>query len=85
MPTIRRRLARFFRDRLAQDLIEYTLLLAFVALGAIGLLSRTGSSLSGLWTSANSTLGLAAGSAPAGGGSTSGSGDGGGDHGGDGH
>ena len=72
---IRRRLAQFVRDRVAQDLIEYTLLLAFVALGAIGLLSQTGIGVSGLWTSANSTLSKAAGTTPATG---SGSGDGGG-------
>ena len=82
---IRRLLAQFFRDRLAQDLIEYTLLLAFVALGAIGLLSQTGIGISGLWTSANSTLSQAAGTAPASGGGTgsgTGAGTGGGEQGG---
>jgi len=53
---LRRQIEKFIRDRLAQDLIEYTLLLAFVALGVIGLFSQTGNTLSGLWTSANSTI-----------------------------
>ena len=53
---LRRQIEKFIRDRLAQDLIEYTLLLAFVALGVIGLFSQTGTTLSGLWTSANSTI-----------------------------
>lgn len=73
---IRRWLAQLVRDRLAQDLIEYTLLLACVALGAIGLLSRTGIGVSGLWTSANSTLSQAGGTTSGGG-----NGDSGGDHG----
>ncbi|HLK51601.1 MAG TPA: hypothetical protein VKT49_25850 [Bryobacteraceae bacterium] len=87
MPRIRRRLAQFVRERVAQDLIEYTLLLAFVALGAIGLLSQTGVGISGLWTSANSTLSQAAGtSLVSGGATTGGTGGGGGDQsGGDGH
>jgi len=69
-------LAKFIRERLAQDLIEYTLLLAFIALGAIGLFSQTGSSIASLWSSANSTIALGTGSAG------TGSGGGGGDHGG---
>ena len=78
-------LAKFFRERLGQDLIEYTLLLAFIALGAIGLLSQTGSSISGLWTSANSTIARGTGSAPRAGGSDGGGDQGGGDSGSDGH
>ena len=53
---LQRQIEKFIRDRLAQDLIEYTLLLAFVALGVIGLFSQTGTTLSGLWISANSTI-----------------------------
>lgn len=83
-----RYIARFIRERQAQDLIEYTLLLAFVALAIVGVLSQTGTSISGLWTSANSTIALGA-SGGASGGSGGGSGSGGGDgHGGgdgDGH
>jgi len=75
---IRRWLRQFVRDRAAQDLIEYTLLLAFVALGAIGLLSQAGTGITSLWTSANSTLAQP----PVNGGITGGgTGDGGGDHG----
>ena len=78
------RLAKFFREQLGQDLIEYTLLLAFVALGVIGLLAPTGSSISGLWSSANSTIALGTASSP-GSGSGGGGDHGGGDSGGDGH
>lgn len=90
---LRHQIEKFIRDRVAQDLIEYTLLLAFVALGVIGLFSQTGNTLSGLWTSANSTIALGAVSssgggagAPATGGAGGNNGSGSGDqNGGDGH
>lgn len=40
-------LRRLWTDTQGQDLIEYTLLLAFVALGAIGLVMSAGQSLAG--------------------------------------
>jgi len=52
-------LKRFFRDEQGQDLIEYTLLLAFVCLATSALFVSSGGSLSGIWTSANSRLATA--------------------------
>jgi Flp pilus assembly pilin Flp len=49
-------LQRFLRDDQAQDLIEYTLLLAFVCLATTALFVSSGGSLAGIWTSANSRL-----------------------------
>lgn len=49
-------LKRFLQDEQAQDLIEYTLLLAFVCLATSALFVSSGGSLSGIWTSANSRL-----------------------------
>ena len=45
-----------FNDEQAQDLIEYTLLLAFVALAAAALFTNVGSSISGIWGSANTEV-----------------------------
>jgi Flp pilus assembly pilin Flp len=39
-----------------QDLVEYSLLLAFIALAAIALLSAAGTSVTSIWTSINSGL-----------------------------
>ena len=47
---------RFWRDEIAQDLIEYTLLLAFVALGVIAVFIGVGTNAQGTWVTANSTL-----------------------------
>jgi len=52
-------LNRFLRDEQAQDLIEYTLLLAFVCLASAALFISAGGSVSGIWTSANSDLATA--------------------------
>ncbi len=49
----------FLRDEQGQDLIEYTLLLAFVCLASAALFISAGGSVSGIWTSANSDLGAA--------------------------
>ena len=43
-----------------QDLIEYTLLIAFVSLASAALFLGTGGSLSSIWTSTNSQLATAA-------------------------
>ena len=53
------RLRSFFRDEQGQDLIEYTLLLAFVCLASAALFISAGGSVSGIWTSANSDLAAA--------------------------
>jgi Flp pilus assembly pilin Flp len=50
----------FWQDENGQDLIEYTLLMAFVALSSAALFINTGSSVSKIWSSGNSALSLAA-------------------------
>jgi len=52
-------LKTFLKDEQAQDLIEYTLLLAFVCLATSALFVSSGGSLSGIWTSANTRLSAA--------------------------
>ena len=42
-----------------QDLIEYTLLLAFVVMSSAAILTGAGSSVKGVWTVANSRLAAA--------------------------
>jgi Flp pilus assembly pilin Flp len=39
-----------------QDMVEYSLLLAFIALAAVGLLSGIKIQVKGLWSTINSTL-----------------------------
>jgi len=80
----------FWRKIEAQDLVEYTLLLAFVALVGITILVGASGSIQGIWGSSNSTLVAAnttagGGDSSQGSGSGSGGGDGGGDHDGGGH
>lgn len=48
--------SQFLYGESAQDLIEYTLLLAFVALAAAGLFIGSGQSTSGIWSLANTKL-----------------------------
>ncbi|MEQ1946830.1 MAG: Flp family type IVb pilin [Bryobacteraceae bacterium] len=47
---------RFCREEEGQDLIEYTLLLAFVCLASAALFINAGQSISGIWSVANTTL-----------------------------
>jgi len=47
---------RFWADESGQDLIEYTLLIAFIALGSAALFAKAGSSTSNIWGSASTTL-----------------------------
>ena len=47
---------RFIREEQGQDLVEYTLLLAFVALASAALFIGAGSSINGIWTTANGIL-----------------------------
>lgn len=49
-------LLRFWKEEEGQDLVEYSLLLAFIALAAVGLLSGTRTTISGLWTTISNTL-----------------------------
>jgi len=52
-------LKKFVKDEQGQDLIEYTLLLAFVCLATSALFVSSGGSLSGIWISANTRLAAA--------------------------
>jgi Flp pilus assembly pilin Flp len=49
-------LRNFIRDENGQDLIEYTLLLAFVALASAAIFIGAGTSVSSIWNIANSRL-----------------------------
>jgi len=49
----------FLREEQGQDLVEYTLLLAFVALASAALFIGAGGSVSGIWQTANSRLAAA--------------------------
>jgi Flp pilus assembly pilin Flp len=49
-------LRRLWKNEDGQDLIEYTLLLAFVALVAAGLFIQAGNVTAGIWGTANSIL-----------------------------
>ena len=56
-------LKQLWKNDEGQDLIEYTLLLAFVALVAAGLFIQAGQSVSGIWGTASKQLSNAAGAA----------------------
>jgi Flp pilus assembly pilin Flp len=47
---------QFVREEKGQDLVEYTLLLAFVCLASAALFIQAGSSLAGIWGDANAIL-----------------------------
>ena len=49
----------FLHDEQGQDLIEYTLLMAFVALASAALFLGAGGNISGVWTSGNTQLSTA--------------------------
>jgi Flp pilus assembly pilin Flp len=53
-------LRNFWSDDQGQDLIEYTLLMAFVALASAALFISAGSSVSKIWNTTNSQLSTAA-------------------------
>ena len=52
-------LQNFWNDEQGQDLIEYTLLMAFVALASAALFIGAGSSIKGIWSTTNSQLTVA--------------------------
>jgi Flp pilus assembly pilin Flp len=54
-----RTLRNFWIDDRGQDLIEYTLLMAFVALASAALFLGAGNSIMGIWTSTNTQLSAA--------------------------
>jgi Flp pilus assembly pilin Flp len=49
-------LRNFWNEEQGQDLIEYTLLMAFVALASAALFLGAGKSISGIWSTTNSQL-----------------------------
>jgi len=49
-------LRNFWTDEQGQDLIEYSLLMAFVALASAALFLGAGKSISGIWSTTNSQL-----------------------------
>jgi Flp pilus assembly pilin Flp len=53
----------FFKQEEGQDLIEYTLLMAFVALASAALFIGAGGSINTIWTTSNAQLSNAATSA----------------------
>jgi Flp pilus assembly pilin Flp len=52
-------LRRFLGDEQGQDLIEYTLLLAFVCMASAALFINAGRSIGGIWSATNSRLAAA--------------------------
>ncbi len=52
-------LLAFWKEEDGQDLVEYSLLLAFIALAAVALLGTAKTTINGLWTSVNSSLNTA--------------------------
>jgi Flp pilus assembly pilin Flp len=53
---MKRTMMNFLNDEQGQDLIEYTLLIAFVALASAAVFIGSGTSISGIWSTANTTL-----------------------------
>ena len=51
---------RFIKEESGQDLIEYTLLMAFIALASAAIFIGAGSSVKTIWSTANSQLAAAA-------------------------
>jgi len=49
-------LRNFWNDEHGQDLIEYTLLMAFVALASAALFRGAGGSIKGIWSVTNTQL-----------------------------
>jgi Flp pilus assembly pilin Flp len=54
-----KRFRSFLADENGQDLIEYTLLMAFVALASAALFIGAGGSIQGIWSVTNSQLAAA--------------------------
>ena len=52
-------LRNFWNDEQGQDLIEYTLLMAFVALASAALFIGAGGSVKGIWSKAQTQLAAA--------------------------
>ena len=50
---------QFLQDEQGQDLVEYSLLLAFIALAGITILGTVQSNIKGIWTKVNSSMAAA--------------------------
>ena len=50
----------FLQEESGQDLVEYSLLLGFLALGSLALLSTAGTSVKTIWTTISTNLTTAA-------------------------
>ena len=50
----------FLREESGQDLIEYTLLMAFIALASAAIFTQAGNSVSSIWKSGSTQLSNAA-------------------------
>jgi pilus assembly protein Flp/PilA len=50
----------FWQDDAGQDLVEYSLLLGFLALGSLAMLSSAGGSVKTIWTTISTNLTTAA-------------------------
>ena len=53
-------ITNFLRDEAGQDLIEYTLLMAFIALASAAIFINAGGSINTIWGSASTSLANAA-------------------------
>ena len=53
-------LQAFWQEEDGQDLVEYSLLLAFIALAAVALLSGVGGNINKIWTSISTQVSNAA-------------------------
>ena len=51
-----RALSQFVKGEQGQDLVEYTLLMAFVLIASAALYINAGGSITGIWTTANAQL-----------------------------
>ena len=52
-------IASFLADETGQDLIEYTLLISFVALASAAVFTGAGKSVKGIWTASSTQLAAA--------------------------
>jgi Flp pilus assembly pilin Flp len=57
---MKRNIYQFCCDEQGQDLIEYTLLLAFITLASAALMTKAGASVKTVWTAGSSSLANAA-------------------------
>jgi Flp pilus assembly pilin Flp len=55
-PPVKRLAIEWIRDDRGQDIVEYTLLVAFVAFASAALFSFSGGSIKGIWCNVNDTI-----------------------------